>query len=200
MGRLIGYARVSTGGQDLQLQLDALKKAGCDDAGIFRDKASGVCGSRPGLDACVAALEPGDTLVVWRLDRLGRSMPHLVGLVEELLGKGIDFRSLQDGAIDTTTASGELMFNIFSSLAQFERRLIQERTRAGLAATRARGRLGGRRPINPDDPRVVTAKRLHKSRSLSIDQICAMLGVSRPTFYRYLALPDGASGEHAPSP
>ena len=138
--------------------------------------------SRPGLDACVAALEPGDTLVVWRLDRLGRSMQHLVGLVEELLGKGIGFRSLQDGVIDTTTASGELMFNIFSSLAQFERRLIQERTQAGLAAARARGRLGGRRPISPDDPRVVTAKRLHKDRSLSIDHICKTLGISRPTF------------------
>ena len=190
MGRLIGYARVSTGDQDLKLQLDALKTARCRDVDIYTDKASGARASRPGLDACVAVLEPGDTLVVWRLDRLGRSMPHLVGLVEELLGKGIGFRSLQDGAIDTTTASGELMFNIFSSLAQFERRLIQERTHAGLAAARARGRLGGRRPISPDDPRVVTAKRLHKDHSLSIDQICAMLGISRPTFYRYLALPD----------
>ena len=184
MGRLIGYARVSTGDQDLQLQLDALNGAGCVD--IFRDKASGARASRPGLDKCIEALKPGDTLVVWRLDRLGRSMPHLVSLVEELLGKDIGFRSLQDGAIDTTTASGELMFNIFSSLAQFERRLIQERTQAGLAVARARGRLGGRRPISPDDPRVVTAKRLHKDRSLSIDQICAMLGISRPTFYRYL--------------
>ena len=188
MGRLIGYARVSTGDQDLKLQLDALKTAECRDVDIYTDKASGARASRPGLDACVAALEPGDTLVVWRLDRLGRSMQHLVGLVEELLGKGIGFRSLQDGVIDTTTASGELMFNIFSSLAQFERRLIQERTQAGLAAARARGRLGGRRPISPDDPCVVTAKRLHKDRSLSIDQICAMLGISRPTFYRYLAL------------
>ena len=189
MGRLIGYARVSTGEQELQMQLDALEEAGCVE--IFKDKASGARSSRPGLDACIEALEPGDTLVVWRLDRLGRSMPHLVSLVQELLGKGVGFRSLLDGAIDTTTASGELMFNIFSSLAQFERRLIQERTQAGLAAARARGRKGGRRPIRPDDPRVVTAKRLHKDRSLSIDQICGMLGISRPTFYRYLALPDG---------
>ena len=194
MGKLIGYARVSTGEQDLQLQLDALKTAGCSEDDIYTDKASGARASRPGLDACVGALEPGDTLVVWRLDRLGRSMPHLVGLVEELLGKGIGFRSLQDGAIDTTTASGELMFNIFSSLAQFERRLIQERTHAGLAAARARGRLGGRKPIRADDPRVVTAKRLHKDRSLSIDQICETLGISRPTFYRYLALADSANG------
>ena len=107
MGMLVGYARVSTSVQDLQLQLDALKAAGCRDADIYKDKASGARNHRPGFDACVEALEPGDTLVVWRLDRLGRSMPHLVGLVEELLGKGIGFRSLQDGAIDTTTASGE---------------------------------------------------------------------------------------------
>ena len=127
--------------------------------------------------------------VVRRLDRLGRSMPHLVGLV----GRGIGFRSLQDGAINTTTACGELMFNIFSSLAQFERRLIQERITAGLAGARARGRLGGRKPITADDPRVVTAKRLHKDRSLSIDQICGMLGISRPTIYRYLALTNNAA-------
>ena len=196
MGKLLGYARVSTGEQDVHLQLDALKTAGCDDVDIYTDKASGARASRPGLDACIAALEPGDTLVVWRLDRLGRSMPHLVGLVEDLLGKGIGFRSLQDGAIDTTTASGELMFNIFSSLAQFERRLIQERTQAGLAAARTRGRLGGRPPINPADPRVVTAKRLHKDRSLSIDQICEMLGISRPTFYRYIALTDNATSSN----
>ena len=188
MAKRIGYARVSTGEQDLQLQLDALNGAGCEF--VFRDKASGARAQRPGLDACIAALEPGDSLVVWRLDRLGRSMPHLVGLVEELLGKGIGFHSLQDGAIDTTTASGELMFNIFSSLAQFERRLIQERTQAGLAAARARGRLGGRKPIRADDPRVVSAKRLHQDPSLSIDQICGMLAISRPTFYRYLALPN----------
>ena len=190
MVKLVGYGRVSTGEQDLQLQLDALNTAGCSDVDIYTDKASGARASRPGLDNCLAALQPGDTLVVWRLDRLGRSMPHLVGLVEELLGKGIGFRSLQDGAIDTTTASGELMFNIFSSLAQFERRLIQERTQAGLAAARARGRLGGRKPIRADDPRVVTAKRLHKDRNLNIDQICKTLGISRPTFYRYLALQD----------
>ena len=183
MGRLIGYARVSTGDQDLKLQLDALKTAGCRDIDIYTDKASGARASRPGLDACVATLEPGDTLVVWRLDRLGRSMPYLVGLVEELLGKGIGFRSLQDGVIDTTTVSGELMFNIFSILAQFERRLIQERTHAGLAAARAQGRWR-----SPADSRVVTAKRLHQDRRLSINHICKTLGISRPTFYRYLAL------------
>ncbi len=190
MEKLLGYARVSTGEQDVQLQLDALKKAGCDETNIFTDKVSGARTDRPGLDACLAALNPGDTLMVWRLDRLGRSMSHLVTLVDDLLKKGIGFRSLCDGAIDTTTASGELMFNIFSSLAQFERRLIQERTRAGLAAARARGRKGGRKPISADEPRVKTAKRLHKDKDMSVNEICATLKISRPTFYRYLAIPD----------
>lgn len=190
MGKIVGYARVSTGDQDLELQLDALRKAGCDEPHIFTDKASGARTDRPGLDACLDALAPGDTLIVWRLDRLGRSMPHLVGLVEELLEKGIGFRSLYDGAIDTTTASGELVFNIFSALAQFERRLIQERTKAGLAVARARGRTGGRKPITADDPRVKTAKRMHQDPGISINQICKTLNISRPTFYRYLALPD----------
>lgn len=190
MGKMVGYARVSTGGQDVELQLDALKKAGCEEAYIFTDTASGARTDRPGLDACLVALEPGDTLIVWRLDRLGRSMTHLVTLVEELLEKGIGFRSLCDGAIDTTTASGELVFNIFSALAQFERRLIQERTKAGLAVARARGRTGGRKPIQADDPRVMTAKRMHQDPEISVNQICETLNISRPTFYRYLALPD----------
>jgi DNA invertase Pin-like site-specific DNA recombinase len=193
MGRLMGYARVSTGEQDVQLQLDALQRAGCDEAHLFVDTASGARSDRPGLDACMAVLQPGDTLVVWRLDRLGRSMPHLVALVEELLRKNIGFRSLCDGAVDTTTASGELMFHIFSALAQFERRLIQERTRAGLSAARARGRKGGRKPIAPNDPRVKTAKRMHQNRDISINQICKTLNISRPTFYRYLALPESES-------
>ena len=146
MGRLIGYARVSTADQDLQLQIKALQRAGCHDAWIFRDIASGARTARPGLEACVHALAAGDTLVVWRLDRLGRSMAHLVTVIDELLRRQVGFRSLGDGAIDTTTASGELVFHIFSALAQFERRLIQERTRAGLAAARARGNTadGGR--------------------------------------------------------
>ena len=190
MPKLIGYARVSKGEQDVQLQMDALKQAGCDEDYIFVDKVSGARTDRPGLDACLTMLEPGDTLMVWRLDRLGRSMSHLVTMVEELLSKKIGFRSLCDGAIDTTTASGELVFNIFSALAQFERRLIQERTQAGLAVARARGRKGGRRPISPDDPRFKTAKLMHKNRDISINQICETLKISRPTFYRYLALPD----------
>lgn len=181
---LYGYARVSTGDQDLALQLDALKNEGCKDKHIFTDKISGATSRRVGLDACLSALKTGDTLLVWRLDRLGRSMPHLVNIVEELRQRGIGFRSICDGAIDTTTASGELVFNIFSSLAQFERRLIQERTRAGLEAARARGKTGGRKPLNPNDPRVKMAKTLHEDKGLDVKEICKQMQISRSTFYR----------------
>jgi len=190
MSNLIGYARVSTNEQEVQLQLDALKKAGCSKEKIFIDHVSGSRANRPGLEKCLDTIKPGDTLLVWRLDRLGRSMPHLVALVNDLHAKGIGFRSICDGVIDTTTASGELIFNIFSSLAQFERRLIQERTRAGLASARARGRIGGRKKIRADNPRVLTAKRMHKNHGMNIIEICKILKISRPTFYRYLALTD----------
>ncbi len=125
--RLVGYARVSTDKQDVALQREALQQHGCERERIFVDTASGARTQRPGLDACLESLRKGDVLLVWRLDRLGRSMPHLVNLVTELRERGIGFRSICDGMIDTTTASGELVFNIFSALAQFERRLIQER-------------------------------------------------------------------------
>jgi DNA invertase Pin-like site-specific DNA recombinase len=190
MAKLVGYARVSTQDQDVRLQQDALKGAGCRERDIFIDRASGARTERPGLDACLQTLEAGDTLLVWRLDRLGRSMPHLVLLIEQLLHRRIGFRSLCDGAIDTTTASGELMFHIFSALAQFERRLIQERTTAGLAAARARGRKGGRKPLTADDPRVQTAKRMHHDHGMPIAHICRTLKVSRATCYRYLTVPD----------
>jgi len=188
MGRLIGYARVSTSDQDIRLQLDALRGAGCRDAEIFLDTASGALPARPGLEACIQVLMPGDTLVVWRLDRLGRSMAHLVTLIEGLLHRQVGFRSLGDGAIDTTTASGELVFNIFSALAQFERRLIQERTRAGLVAARARGKIGGRRPVRPDNPRVQMAYALYTAQSLTAAEICQALRISPATFYRYVAI------------
>lgn len=190
MKKIVGYARVSTQDQDLQLQLDALEAAGCEKSKIFTDKISGSKTERPGLEKCLAALEEGCTLLVWRLDRLGRSMSHLIGLVEELRKRGVGFRSLCDGAIDTTTASGELIFNIFSSLAQFEKRLIQERTRAGLASARARGRTGGRKKLVPTDPRVLMAKEMNKNKKLSIDEICTTLKISRPSFYRYLSMND----------
>jgi DNA invertase Pin-like site-specific DNA recombinase len=186
--KLVGYARVSSNGQELQLQLDAFRQAGIAKKDIFTDKASGAKAARPGLDKCLQHLQPGDTLLVWRLDRLGRSLRHLIDLVALLHQRSVGFKSLCDGAIDTTTASGELIFHIFSSLAQFERRLIQERTRAGLTAARARGRLGGRRAIPADDPRVLTAKRMHADKSMPVADICATLRISRPTLYRYLAL------------
>lgn len=188
MTRIIGYARVSTQDQDLQLQLDALELAGCEKNKIFTDKVSGSKTDRPGLEKCLAELSEGDTLLVWRLDRLGRSMSHLIGLIEELRGRGVGFRSICDGAIDTTTASGELIFNIFSSLAQFEKRLIQERTKAGLASARARGRTGGRKKLEPNDPKVLMAKKMHKDPEMSIDDICKILKISQPSFYRYIAM------------
>ncbi len=186
--RLIGYARVSTNGQELKLQLDALEKAGCPKNLIFVDRISGAKAVRPGLDNCLRELRERDTLIVWRLDRLGRSMGHLFDLVQQLRQRKIGFKSLCDGAIDTTTASGELIFHIFTSLAQFERRLIQERTRAGLEAARARGRKGGRKPITVTDPRVQAAKKMHVDKNMPIADICTTLRISRPTLYRYLAM------------
>src|ERR1035437_7839561 len=187
LSRLVGYARVSTNRQELQLQLDALLKAGCAKKNIFTDKVSGSKSARPGLEECLAQLEADDTLVFWRLDRLGRSVRHLIDVVEDLHQRGVGFKSLCDGAIDTTTASGKLIFHIFTALAEFERSLIQERTNAGLVAARARGRLGGRRPISPDDPRVQTARTLHADKKMPVGDICKTLRVSRATIYRYLA-------------
>ena len=186
--KMIGYARVSTIEQNLDLQIDALKKTGCKKKDIYVDKVSGVKKDRPGLDACLAALQEGDVLVVYRLDRLGRSMTNLVDTIEKLRERKIGFKSLCDGAIDTTTASGELVFNIFSSMAQFERRLIQERTNAGLAAARARGRKGGRPKLDTEGTKVKAAQRMHKDNSMPIKDICTILDISRTTFYRYLTL------------
>jgi DNA invertase Pin-like site-specific DNA recombinase len=195
MPKLAGYARVSTADQDMQLQLNALAQAGCAPADIFIDTLSGANTERPGLKKCLAELKRGDTLLVWRLDRLGRSMPHLVSIVESLGRQGIGFRSLCDGAIDTTTASGELIFNIFSSLAQFERKLIQERTRAGLEAARARGRKGGRKKLLSTNPKVVMAKRMHANHGMNIQDICKTLKISRASFYRYIELGEKSSEE-----
>jgi DNA invertase Pin-like site-specific DNA recombinase len=189
--RLVGYARVSTEGQDLAL--DALRNHGVANELIFTDKASGAKRDRPGLDACFKELRPGDILLVWRLDRLGRSVRHLVTLIDELRDRNVGFRSVCDGAIDTTTPSGELIFQVFSALAQFERRLIQERTKAGIAAARARGRTGGRPPINPDDPKVVLASKLFEDKSVNLDDICATLKISKTTLYRYAAIGKGMS-------
>ena len=184
----VGAHGVSTNGQELQLQTDALLKAGVTKKLIFVDKVGGAKAARPGLDECLGQLRDGDTLVVWRLDRLGRSVRHLIDLVEQLRLRKVGFKSICDGAIDTTTASGELIFNVFASLAQFERRLIQERTRAGLESARARGRLGGRKPIPVTNPRVQTARTLHADRKMPVGDICTTLKISRATLYRYLAM------------
>lgn len=186
--RLVGYCRVSSQDQQPRLQHDALVQAGVPKKLIFSDKVSGAKAARPGLDACLAELKAGDVLVTWRLDRLGRSLRHLLNLVDDLKERGVGFKSLQDGFLDTTSANGELVFHFFMALAQFERRLIQERTKAGLAAARARGRLGGRKPILPTDPRVQTAKTLHADKKMAVVDICRTLQVSRPTLYRWLAL------------
>ena len=192
--RLVGYARVSTGSQDLDLQLDALEKCGVEKKLIFTDKASGASHDRAGLDACLKQPRSGDVLLVWRLDRLGRSVRHLVTLIDQLKELGVGFRSVCDGAIDTTTPSGELIFHVFSALAQFERRLIQERTKAGIAAARARGRKGGRPPMNGNEPKVVLAKKLYCDKTISLDDICATLKMSKSTLYRYIAMRSNEEG------
>lgn len=188
LNRPLGYARVSTDDQNLSLQIDALIRFGVQPNDIYSDKTSGAKADRPGLEKYVSSLQPGDTLVVWRLDRLGRSMRHLVTLVEDLRENNIGFKSISGGAIDTTTASGELIFNIFSALAQFERRLIQERTKAGLAAARARGKVGGRKPLSPTAPPVVLAKKLYADKTIKVEDICSTLQISKSTLYRYLKM------------
>ena len=177
-----GYARVSTGGQTKDLQRDALEKAGCNR--IFIDVASGAKAHRPELDHMLDLLREGDTVVVWKLDRLGRSLQNLVELINNFDARGVQFRSLTE-AIESRTPGGTLIFNIFRSLAQFERDLIRERTRAGLEAARARGRTGGR-PASLDEKQIKEVRRLYESRSVTVDQIAKMMNVGRATIYRYL--------------
>jgi DNA invertase Pin-like site-specific DNA recombinase len=180
---LIGYARVSTGEQNLSLQIDALKQAGCED--IYTDEISSSKADRPGLQKALTYLRKGDTLVVWRLDRLGRSLKDLVQKVEDLKKRGIDFRSLQE-SIDTTNSVGKFQFHVFSALAEFERDLIRDRTIAGLRSARAQGRLGGRRRLLSSD-QVKVASQLMKNPEVSVEEICKTLRVSRPTLYRYVS-------------
>jgi DNA invertase Pin-like site-specific DNA recombinase len=172
------------------MQIDALLAFGCEENNIFTDHISGSKVERPGLNKCLKELQEGDVLIVWRLDRLGRSMIHLISLIADFKERKIGFKSLCDGVIDTTTASGELIFNIFSSLAQFERKLIQERTKAGLNAARDRGKKGGRKKTMATDPKVLTAKKMHQDHNMSINNICNILKISRATFYRYLSISD----------
>jgi DNA invertase Pin-like site-specific DNA recombinase len=182
---LIGYARVSTTEQTINLQQDALQKIGC--VKIFTDTASGSIKERKGLEEALAFLRDGDTLVVWRLDRLGRSLKHLIETVALLNQRNIGFKSITEN-IDTTTPGGKLIFHIFGDLAEFERDIIRERTKAGLTAARARGRIGGRpHAASLNTPqKVAMARTLHNDKSNPINDICKTLGVSRSTFYRHV--------------
>jgi DNA invertase Pin-like site-specific DNA recombinase len=178
---LIGYARVSTDDQNLDLQRDALEKAGCEQ--VYTDRVSGTKARRPGLEQALSHLRSGDTLVVWRLDRLGRSLRHLIDTVTELQERGIGFKSLTE-SIDTTTSGGRLVFNIFASLAEFEREIIRERTQAGLQAARTRGRFGGRQKALTEK-QVQIARQLYDAKT-PVQEICETLGISRATFYRHV--------------
>jgi DNA invertase Pin-like site-specific DNA recombinase len=179
---LIGYARVSTSDQTLDLQKDALQKAGC--GRIFTDTASGAKAERVGLEEALIYVRTGDILVVWKLDRLGRSLPHLIETITGLNNRGIGFKSITE-SIDTTTSGRKLIFHIFSALAEFERDIIRERTQAGLTAARARGRKGGRpKALTPRKAQMAEA--LYKDKNNTIDEICKTLNVSRATLYRYV--------------
>lgn len=187
---LIGYMRVSKadGSQVLDLQADALLAAGIPERNLYSDTASGKRDDRPGLDSCLKALRTGDTLVVWKLDRLGRNLRHLVNVVHDLTERNVGLRVLtgQGAAIDTTTAAGKLVFGIFAALAEFERELISERTRAGLAAARARGRKGGRKPkMTPAKVRLAAAAMGQKG--TVVTDLCAELGITTATIYRYVS-------------
>ena len=179
---LIGYARVSTQDQNPDLQKDALREAGCTETYI--DKVTGTAAHRPELEKARARLRQGDTLVVWRLDRLGRSLKDLIDWVAYLEQQGVAFKSLQE-SIDTTTSTGKLVFHMFAALAEFERNLIRERTQAGLAAARARGRKGGRaKALTPIKRK--RAVELYNSKEVSVKEICAMFAISKPTLYSYV--------------
>jgi len=186
---LIGYMRVSKadGSQVLDLQRDALIAAGVPSSRLYEDQASGKQDNRPGLAACLKALREGDTLLVWKLDRLGRNLHHLVNTIHDLLERKIGFRVLagQGATIDTTTAGGRLVFGIFAALAEFERELIRERTIAGLASARARGRHGGR-PYTMTPAKLRLAQAAMATRDTKVGDLCKELGVTRQTLYRFV--------------
>ena len=186
---LLGYGRVSKndGSQVLDLQFDALVKGGVSKKNIYSDRASGKKDERPGLEACLKALRKGDVLIVWKLDRLGRSMPHLVNIVQNLEDNGVGFKVLtgRGAEIDTTTASGKLVFGIFASLAEYELELIRERTIAGLESARARGRKGGRK-FFMTKAKVRLAQAAMGKPETCVGDLCKELGISRATLYRYV--------------
>jgi DNA invertase Pin-like site-specific DNA recombinase len=180
--KVFGYARVSTADQNLDMQLDALNKAGCER--IFSDKVSGKLNSRPELDLMLDQLRPGDKVVVYKLDRLGRNLKHLIDQVEDFKTKGIEFESLQE-KISTDSAIGKLTFHVFGAMAEFERSIIRERIIAGQEAGRARGRNGGR-PHYLSEKEVKTLKAIHAAADTPIKDICKMFNISKATLYRYL--------------
>ena len=196
---LIGYARISKadGSQSLDLQRDALIAAGVEPGAMYEDQVSGKRERRPGLDGCLKALRDGDVLVVWKLDRLGRDLKHLVNTVQDLSDRGVGLRVLagQGAQIDTTTPTGKLVFGIFASLAEFERDLIRERTVAGLTAARARGRKGGRK-FALTKAQVRLAQAAMAKRDTSVAELCKELGIKPVTLYRYVG-PDGALRDNA---
>jgi len=183
---LVGYARVSTSGQDLSLQTDELTKAGCER--IFDDVVGGKKDERPGLDAAMDFIREGDSLVIWRLDRLARSLKNLIKLVGKLEEKNVGLKSLKE-SLDTTTPGGKLVFHVFGALAEFETEVIRERTNAGLEAARRRGRKGGR-PYKLDEKGVAMAKQLLKDPDSKVTEVSKLLGVSRATLYRYVPASD----------
>ncbi len=181
----VGYARVSTFEQILDLQKDALNAAGCKR--IFTDTASGGRSDRPGLQQALDYVREGDVLVVWRLDRLGRSLKYLIEIITQLNERGVGFKSVTE-QIDTTTSGGKLIFHVFGALAEFERDVIRERTQAGLAAARARGRMGGRPKKLGAGGKIAMAQALYDDKMHSIADICRTLGISRTTLYRYIQI------------
>lgn len=178
----IGYARISTADQNLDLQIEALQKIGC--LKIFTDIASGAKSDRPGLEEALNYLREGDTLVVWKLDRLGRSLSHLLQVIETLSQRGIQFKSITDSAIDTTTPSGQLMLSMIAALSEFERNLIRERTKEGLAVAKARGRKGGRRPVITDQ-KLKKAKQLI-DKGLTVREAASAINVGKSSLYEAL--------------
>lgn len=184
---VIGYARISTEDQNLDLQRDALSRAGC--TRIYEDRKSGAKAERSGLTLALEVVRAGDQLVVWRLDRLGRSLSDLIGLIRALDARGVELRSLTEG-IDTSTINGKFTFHLFAALAEFERALIRERTQAGLAAARARGRKGGR-PKALDAEKRRHAVALYRGKQHTIAEICRLMGISKPTLYNYLGEASG---------
>ena len=179
---LIGHARVSTGDQSLILQLDAREEAGCER--VFQDQVSGIVNTRPNLNQALNFARSGDSLVVWRLDRLSRSLRDLIETVTVLESRGIQLKSLHE-SIDTDSSSGKLIFHLFGALAEFERNLIKDRTLAGLQAARARGRKGGRPPSLNSEKQKLAAK-LYSEKNHSVKEICQLMGISKPTLYKYV--------------